>query len=188
MIWALAFGCVAVSPSGDVLAPRRDAAAVAQVPPSVVASDPAPAGLPPAGTFDFDADARPAAEMGDDTDTDTPAIADAALSAADAARGMGLAVPAASATPVPAMPSVGAFGGAGWGIRLVSTVADAQPPRAILGLPDGRELVVTPGTLLPDAHLVVMAVGRDMVQIAEVTPVGDHADVVSRTLTPMYPR
>jgi hypothetical protein len=67
-------------------------------------------------------------------------------------------------------------------------VADAQPPRAILGLPDGRELVVTPGTLLPDARLVVMAVGRDMVQIAEVTPVGDHADVVSRTLTPMYPR
>lgn len=182
MIWALWVACVAVSPSGDVLAPRRDAAP-AVVPAPVGAPDEAgaPKTPPPKGTFDFDADARPESEMTPDTD------APAALSPADAAAGMGLPAAPPAAAPAPVSLPVGGFA-ATWGVRLVSTVADAQPPRAILGLPDGRELVVTPGQLVPDAGVVVMAVGRDMVQIVEVTAVGDHATAASRTLTPMYPR
>ena len=77
---------------------------------------------------------------------------------------------------------------ASWGVRLVSTVVDAQPPRAILGLPDGSEAVVKPGSLLPDVGIVVLAIGKDQVQIAEVTAEGDHARVVTRTVTSMYPR
>jgi hypothetical protein len=77
--------------------------------------------------------------------------------------------------------------GATWGVRLVSTVVDAQPPRAILGLPDGSEAAVRPGTLLPDVGVIVLAIGQDQVQIAEVKPNGDHARITTRMVTSMYP-
>ncbi len=69
-----------------------------------------------------------------------------------------------------------------WPLRLVATVPGAQPPRAILGLPGGTEVVVTPGTMLPDAGVVVMAIGSDSIDLAEVRPAGDHAVVQGRTL------
>ncbi|MFH1463235.1 MAG: hypothetical protein ABIO70_02510, partial [Pseudomonadota bacterium] len=72
--------------------------------------------------------------------------------------------------------------GGAWPLRLVATVAGAQPPRAILGLPGGAEVVVTPGTMLPEASVVVMAVGAASVELAEVRPAGDHAVVQPRTL------
>lgn len=75
----------------------------------------------------------------------------------------------------------------GFGVRLVATVRDAQPPRAILGLPDGREAVVTPGTLLPDAGIAVIAIGRDAVQIATITPQGDHARIETQVVQALYP-
>ncbi len=70
----------------------------------------------------------------------------------------------------------------GWPLRLVATVPGAQPPRAILGLPGGGEVVVTPGTMLPDAGVVVMAIGSGSVDLAEVRPAGDHAVVYGRSL------
>jgi hypothetical protein len=64
-----------------------------------------------------------------------------------------------------------------WPLRLVATVPGAQPPRAILGLPGGSEVVVTPGTMLPEAGVVVMAIGSGTIDLAEVRPAGDHAVV-----------
>jgi hypothetical protein len=74
----------------------------------------------------------------------------------------------------------------GFGVRLVSTTTQSQPPRAILGLADGREVVVEPGTMLPDEKLIVLAIGQDAIQVAEVTPMGDRAKVESRVLQAMY--
>lgn len=73
-----------------------------------------------------------------------------------------------------------------WGLRLVSTVDGATPPRAILGLPDGSEEVVKAGDLLPEVGVVVLAVGQDVVQLGRVTPSGDHAQVESVFLSAMF--
>jgi len=73
-----------------------------------------------------------------------------------------------------------------WGLRLVSTVDGATPPRAILGLPDGSEEVVKAGDLLPEARVIVLAVGQDVVQLGRVTPSGDHAQVESVFLQAMF--
>lgn len=93
--------------------------------------------------------------------------------------------PAAPAPAVPAMPLD--LSASGWGLRLVSTVPGAQPPRAILGMADGREIVVRPGDLVPEARVVVMSVGASSVEIAEVRPSGDYAEIRNRTLTVQYP-
>jgi len=71
----------------------------------------------------------------------------------------------------------------GWPVRLVRTLPDTQPPRAILGLPDGTEIVVRPGSMVPDQGLVVIAVGREQVELARVTAMGDYASVSSLTLS-----
>jgi hypothetical protein len=92
------------------------------------------------------------------------------------------------AAPAPLAPTaLAGFGaapviGGQWPLRLVATVPGAQPPRAILGLPGGDEIVVVPGTMLPEAGVVVMAIGAASVDLAEVTAAGDHAVVQGRTL------
>jgi len=90
---------------------------------------------------------------------------------------------AAPVAPTPAMPTVSMRGM----VRVVSTVPSAQPPRAILGLGDGTEVVVRPGDLLPEAGVAVVAIGADAVQIVEVVPSGDSATLVPRTLPALYP-
>ncbi len=90
-----------------------------------------------------------------------------------------------AATPTAAAPADGASA-EGWPLRLVSTVHQAQPPRAILGLPDGRELVVTPGDILAEEKIVILAIGDGIIQVAEISPNGDHAEIASRTLTSQY--
>ena len=74
-----------------------------------------------------------------------------------------------------------------WPVRLVATLPAAQPPRAILGLPSGEERVVAPGSILPEQGLVVLAVTRDRVQLAKITPAGDHATIDAIELTAQYP-
>ena len=74
-----------------------------------------------------------------------------------------------------------------WGIRLVSTLVDTQPPRAVLGLADGQEIVVKPGSFLPEQRLVVMAVGRNAVQVSRVIPDGYQARIETRTLSSLFP-
>lgn len=74
-----------------------------------------------------------------------------------------------------------------WGVRLVSVVPGATPPQAVLGLPSGASQVVRAGDLLPEAGVVVLAIGVDRVQLAQVKPAGDHAEIESVQLTAMYP-
>ena len=127
-------------------------------------------------------------EAGTEETTDGDAVADAQ----DDGDGPGAApstTPDPPSTTAPAQPTaVLGFStqAGGWPLRLVSTVADAQPPRAILGLPDGREVVVSPGTMVPEVGVVVMSVGRSQVEVARVMPAGDHALVSSQTLSAQY--
>ena len=73
-----------------------------------------------------------------------------------------------------------------WPIRLVRTHLDEQPPSAILAMPDGRRIVVSPGDMVPERGLVVMAIGRERVQLAAIRSSGDHATVAPMELTAQY--
>jgi glucose/arabinose dehydrogenase len=97
-----------------------------------------------------------------------------------------VAAPSAPAAPPVAPWTPGTRLEGSWGVRVVSIVADAQPPRAILGLPDGKEVVVEPGAFIDSEKLVVTAIGREAVQVAHVVPVGDRVRIEDRTLTPLY--
>jgi hypothetical protein len=196
VVMALA-GCVSVPPSSDVLTPARVATAapavVAPVDTDAPVAEPAPEAPAAAkpddkSGFDFEGDDRDPTEKAD------PKAAP--LSPAEMAAGLGI-IPAAPASPAGAAPSAPAappmlspmpsFDANLWGVRLVSTVIDATPPRAILGLAGGREIVVTPGQLVPEARVIVLAIGRDRVQVAEVTPEGDHATVRTTMIEALYP-
>lgn len=103
------------------------------------------------------------------------------------------ALPAGASAPMApvAAPAVSAPAPLGlptspWPVRLVSTIPQAQPPRAILGLPDGSERVVSPGSMVPELGLVVMAVTADRVQLAKVSPAGDHAAIESVEISAQY--
>jgi hypothetical protein len=98
-----------------------------------------------------------------------------------AAAPIGVTAPMAPVSPALAAPAA-----SGWPVRLVRTLPDTQPPRAILGLPDGTEIVVSPGSMVPAHGLVIVAIGRQSAQLARVTALGDHASVDQVTLTAMY--
>lgn len=76
--------------------------------------------------------------------------------------------------------------GSPWPVRLVSSLPDTQPPRAILGLPDGREVVVTAGSMIPDQGIVVMAIGQERVQLARISAAGDHAVIKEESINAQY--
>ncbi len=184
-------GCEQIESSGDIFAPRAPSAS------SETATEP----VGPQGGFDFDADAREVPDVDADSDPEvdieatyaalgidpSPASApdrEPAPVTAVAAADLPVVVPAAPVQQ-PWQPGVAIPGS--WGVRLVSTVVDAHPPRAILGMPDGSETVVQPGTLLPSVGVVVLAIGRNAVQIAEIVPEGDRARVKSQVITALYP-
>ena len=73
-----------------------------------------------------------------------------------------------------------------WGVRLLKTLPTAQPPRAALGLSDGTELVVSPGSMIPEAGIVVVSVGDGVAQVARVEAAGDHAEIETFTLHAQY--
>ena len=75
-----------------------------------------------------------------------------------------------------------------WGIRLLSTVNSTLPPRAVIGLPDGSEKVVLPGTMLPEQRLIVMAVGREVIEVAHVVPNGVQARVETQVIGSLFPQ
>lgn len=92
------------------------------------------------------------------------------------------------AAPAPALPSTEvAPASLRFPVRLLSTLPQAQPPRAVLGLPDGKEVVVSPGSVLGDEGVVVMAVMSGRVQLALIHPAGDHAVIESLELSAQYP-
>ena len=83
-------------------------------------------------------------------------------------------------------PAEGLATQAAWGVRLLQTMPNAQPPRAALGLPDGTEIVVSPGSMLPQAGIIVISVSADKAQLAKVEPQGDHANIETMTLFAQY--
>jgi len=204
LLTLLSFGCEPIEPSTELsqlTQARMDAA-----PSEPAAAQDAPAADVADGEIDTEADT----EGGFDFDADSPeAVADAD---ADVLEGLGLVAPVEEPmfpedapteepplreepNPMPGFnpdaPVVSrwtpdqavSLSGA---VQLISTTAQSQPPRAILGLADGTEVVVEPGTMLPDERIVVLAVGQDAVQIAEITPEGDRARMESRILQAMY--
>lgn len=76
-----------------------------------------------------------------------------------------------------ALPSVGV-----WPLRVVKTEANLNPPRAILGLPNGEEIVIRAGMQLPEENIIVMSIGSKAVVLARIHPEGDHARVEHLTL------
>ena len=149
---------------------------------------PSEAGQPADGASDASADG--AAGTGDDAETSSgDAVADAgdvqAGDAVSAASSTGMAAASGGGT-LSASTGFGGFGATGWPLRLVATTPDAQPPRAILGLPNGQEMVVRPGAMVPELGVVVMSVGKGSVEVARIVPAGDHALVQSQTLTAQF--
>ncbi|MBX2796957.1 MAG: hypothetical protein KTR31_04785 [Myxococcales bacterium] len=92
----------------------------------------------------------------------------------------------APSTMVPVWDPTKPLSDASFGIRVVATLLELQPPRAVLGLSDGTEHVVTPGAMLESEGLLVLAIGRDAVQIAKITPQGFHASVQTETVRTLY--
>jgi len=93
---------------------------------------------------------------------------------------------ALAAQAIPAVPASGLPVGARWPVRLVSTLHSAQPPRAVLGLPSGEEVVVAPGSMIPAEGLVVISVTEGRVELARVEPAGDHANISTLILEAQY--
>lgn len=184
MVLSILFACQQMPATGNPLAP----APVAQK------AAPKPAGTAPKaqpsseGGFDFDADAK------EIENTELPDDPIAILAAQQ-----GLEVPQTPAMDAPpaydeppqqelALPAAFAPDtSVDWGLRLVSTVHNVEPPRAILGLPDGTETIVTAGAMLPEINAVVMAVGRQQIDVAYISPAGYQARVETRRITALFP-
>lgn len=196
-------GCAQVEPSGGLFEPAPGSGAAVKAA-DAEPSDPAVAATPTAdGGFDFEADGRDAddGESSSDGEPDLGRLA-AGLGIDDS---LDVTTPPATTAPPPAAapptappptpPPAPVMSGwepgtpldGSFGVRLVSTVVEGTPPRAILGMPDGSEVVVKPGTMLAEHQLVVLAIGRNAVQVAEVVPSGDHARVTTQVLSSLYP-
>ncbi|MEQ1502237.1 MAG: hypothetical protein ABMB14_08395, partial [Myxococcota bacterium] len=182
-------GCVPMEPSGNPLAPVHPVRAPAAVP----AAGAAPAPRGPAsvqGDFDFEAEDRePSAVLGGPAAVDPVELQARLLGVPpDAVRRGPTEVQ--TAAPVDAAPiwdpSV-TLPDVSFGVRVMAVVTDLQPPRAMLALADGREIVVTPGAMVPEARLVVLAIGRNAVQLATVTPNGFYAKVSTETIAVLAP-
>ena len=189
-------GCKPVAPSGDVLSPRAVLTTTSATPDPTTPAD-APAEPVDGDPFADDREPEPADASGgtltnDDLLSGMPTLGELPPGSDTSTS----TFPIPPVAPVAAPPVVAAAPPPGWppavplssfGVRLVSTVPDAQPPRAILGLADGAERVVRPGDLIPEAGVVVLAIGRDQVQIANIIADGDHARVETQVLGSMFP-
>jgi hypothetical protein len=181
LVLGLAVACAEIPPSGDPMAPR----------PVGGASPATPAPGPEGYTFE--------ADTPEDGSTEAVDVSPNRL-----AEAMGIEAgplpsalpkpppePETAAPPAAPVPPADPFAAVQainqWGVRVLSTVPEAQPPRAILGLADGSERVVKPGSLVEDAGIVVLAVGRDQVQVAIVKAEGDHAVVETQMLRSLFP-
>mgnify|MGYP004149466501 CR=1 FL=1 len=63
---------------------------------------------------------------------------------------------------------------------------DTVPPRAVLMLPGGEEIVVKAGMLLPEHDIVVLAVGTKSATLVKVSAAGDTSNMEPLHLTPLY--
>ncbi|MBW1877493.1 MAG: hypothetical protein JRJ84_03945 [Deltaproteobacteria bacterium] len=145
LVLLMAVGCEQIEPSGDVLGPVVEAA-----PAPVMA----PAEEPPPEEFDFEADERVeddvapreldpealAASLGIEVLPEVPPAEDVVADVGEP-EVVEVAIPEVEAEAEPEVgwgvdvPMEGS-----WGVRVVAVLSDAQPPRAIVGLSDGREI------------------------------------------------
>lgn len=173
MLLLLTLACQSATPSWDLFTPTKVEAPAPAPAPAPVEAAPAPAEEAPAPA--------PAEEAPVD-----PVFQEALDLAAKAEDPWGTE-PAADVAPEPApAATAGLASQPAWGLRVVATVPAAQPPRAVLGLPSGEEVVVSPGSMLPEVGVLVVAIGQGAVQIARVTPAGDHATIESQSLLAQY--
>lgn len=161
--------CSTTTPAGNPFAP-------------VAVTPPASAVPPPPDAF---TEPEPIKLSSEEMATGTVSIAAAAGVDLDKLMADAPAPPPAAAPPA-APPAVGVPPDTRWPVRLVSTLPQAQPPRAILGLPSGEELVVSPGSMLAEQGIVVVSVSAGKVELASVEPAGDHAKITTITLTSQY--
>jgi hypothetical protein len=193
VVIALLLGaCKPVPPATDAFPPSAPrpaekkpvAAPAAEAPPP---APPSPAAAPAAPAAPEAAPppaaAAPAAEM---SDAELLAIAMGVdpVKAAPPPAPLPLPAPLPAAAPPAWAPGTPLQGS--WGVRVVGIIPSAQPPRAVLGLPDGREVVVEAGAFLESERVVVMAIGAEAVQIARVEPAGDRVKITNETLHPLY--
>lgn len=182
MALVLLVGCDQVPPGDPLEAARPGARAVATSSGSGT------------GGFDFDGEDRKDEQDQAPSDADPLAIQaglfgldpDAVKAPAPATE----PAPAPAATPVaavaggvpmpqwlPGQPLDGTFG-----VRVISTLNDLQPPRAVIATANGQELVVQPGQMLPEHRMIVLAIGQGAVQLAHITPQGFYARVDTETI------
>jgi hypothetical protein len=178
-------GCVPIEPEGSPFAPVP----VRVPPPPRAQAEPGPTPPDPDDVFADDREESPGPAPGERPPSEAPATDVLALQARNlaAAPTPAEAAPAVSPTPAPVWDPTIPVPDAGFGVRVVAVLLDLQPPRAILGLPDGREQVVTAGAMVPEQGLVVLAIGRDAVQIAKITPNGYSAVVDTETVRVLFP-
>ncbi len=190
-------GCEPMDPSGELLQPV--AAPIVRAP-AAGATGAAAAGAVQ-GDFDFAADERTDdGATGDELDPvalqakllGIPADQLARLAPATPPSAAPTAAPVATTQPMLGPPQLvwdpaNPLPDTSFGVRVLATLLDMQPPRAVLGLPDGSERVVQPGTFLDAERIVVLAIGRDAVQIAKVVPQGFYAKVETQTVRALYP-
>ncbi len=145
---------------------------------------PAPQAPPPAAdTFDFERNDRLDTERvplegrpGAQPAPGLPATPQASAEVADPAGG-----------PVqvwdPRVPRPGST----FGVRVLRTLLDVQPPQALIVLPDGGMEVVQAGTMLPDQALIVLAIGAALTEIATIEPQGGRAVIEIEQLSALSP-
>ena len=186
LLLALICGCEQIEPSGNPLQPAQVAEAAPTAVPVHVVDGPAVAEeaeeVFSLSSEEMAPDAP--AEVLEEGGEPTPSTADVS-SVTPASEPV---TPAASASVPAAAAAIGwpQQVGKAWPVRLVTTVPNASPPRAILGLPDGKEIVVNPGSMVPDFGLVVVAISPGAAELAKIAPAGDHATIESVTLRAQY--
>ena len=162
-------GCEPTTPAGGLFEPTP-----VQAPAAIMVAP--PTGVTPAEQdgFDFDADAREDEEMG---------LVEAVDEPVEPAEPEVVEAPEPEVAAAAALPAWdGSALGGSWGVRVISTTPSAQPPVAVLGFGTGEDRAVRPGDLIEEHRLVVMAIGRDAVQVARIVPEGDHARVETEIL------
>ena len=186
MLLASIVGCEQIEPSGNPLQPVQVTAAAPTAVPVHVVDAPAVMEDEDDETFSLSSEEMApggSAEILDVDEGAAPVPEDSSAEPGTTEARSSTAPPPAAPTPSSGWPQQV---GKAWPVRLVTTVPNASPPRAILGLPDGQEIVVNPGSMVPDFGLVVVAISPGAAELAKIAPAGDHATIESVTLRAQY--
>jgi hypothetical protein len=187
MLVSMLGGCEQIAPSGNPLEPVVAASAATE--PDSEEPDPAAETTEESSeeVFSISSEDLLALARGEDPSTPEP---ETVAAPKESPPPVAAAPPSQPTIEQPSAPTPssgwGETVGKAWPVRLVTTVPNASPPRAILGLPDGREVVVNPGSMVPDMGLVVVAIAPNSAELARIAPAGDHATIETLTLQAQY--